>query len=73
MMASGVPEVEVQSITVVDGNRCNSATQLAAFVGKLRQTTGIDAAQIANKLGSSKTKPVQQVAKIEASEADGYL
>ncbi len=73
MMASGVPEVEVQSLTVVNGNGGNSATQLAAFVEKLRQTTGIDAAQIANQLGSSKNEPVQQVAKIEASEADGYL
>lgn len=74
MMASGIPEVEVASITVVDGNGGQGATQLASFVEQLRQTTGIDAAQIANKLGSNgDAKSVKNITKIEASETEGLL
>jgi flotillin len=53
MMAGGVPEVEVESVTVVNGKDGNSATKLAAFIEQLRQTTGIDAAQIAYNLSAN--------------------
>jgi flotillin len=53
MMAAGVPEVEVESVTVVNGKDGNSATKLAAFIEQLRQTTGIDAAQIAYNLSAN--------------------
>ena len=37
-----VPEVSVQSVTVVDGSGGDAATQVATFVEQLRHTTGID-------------------------------
>lgn len=37
-----VPEVSVQSVTVVDGSSNDAATQVATFVEQLRHTTGID-------------------------------
>ncbi len=70
MMAAGVPEVEVESITVVDG-KGNHATQIAAFVEQLRQTTGIDAARIANNLSGNGA--IDSVKKIKAKEVDGLL
>ncbi|VEP18623.1 Band 7 protein [Hyella patelloides LEGE 07179] len=74
MMATGVPEVEVESITVIDSNGGNQATQLASFVEQLRQTTGIDATQIAHKLGGNVgQKSTKKVPKIEASETDQLL
>lgn len=63
MMAAGVPEVEVESVTVVNGKDGNSATKLAAFMEQLRQTTGIDAAQIAHNLSNNNS-----IKKIEAKE-----
>lgn len=46
-----VPEVEVGSITVVDGSNGNSATKLAAFMEQMKQTTGVDLAQTLQNLG----------------------
>ncbi|BAU66202.1 Band 7 protein [Stanieria sp. NIES-3757] len=63
MMAAGVPEVEVESVTVVNGKDDNSAIKLAAFMEQLRQTTGIDAAQIAHNLSNNNS-----IKKIEAKE-----
>ena len=74
MMAAGVPTVEVESITVVDGKDGNQAAQIASFVEQLRQTTGIDAAQIANNLsGNNQIKPIKKIEKIEAPESEGQL
>ena len=74
MMAAGIPNVEVESITVVDGRRGNQAAQIASFVEQLRQTTGIDAAQIANNLsGNNQIKPIKKIEKIEAPESEGQL
>ena len=74
MMAEGVPEVEVESITVVDGKGGNQASQIASFVEQLRQTTGIDAAQIASNMsGNSSRNSLKKIKKIEAKEVDGQL
>lgn len=48
MMASSIPEVEVDSITVIDGHNGNQEIQIASFMEKIRQSTGIDSAKIAN-------------------------
>lgn len=53
MMAEGVPQVEVESLTVIDGKDGSKATQLASFMEQLRQTTGVDIAQVANNLTSN--------------------
>lgn len=65
MMAAGVPEVQVQSVTVVNGKDGNNATKLAAFVEQLRQTTGIDATQIADNLSGNNS-----IKKIEVKEIE---
>ena len=53
MMAAGVPEVEIESITVVDGQNDNRATSIASFLEHLRQTTGIDVKEIAHNLSNN--------------------
>lgn len=68
MMAAGVPDVEVESLTVVDGRDGNNTSQIASFIEQLRQTTGVDMAQIAHNLaGNGVVKPIE---KLEATEAD---
>ncbi len=53
MMASGVPEVEVQNLSVIDAKDGNSATKIAAFLEQLRQTTGVDLADVVSNLAGS--------------------
>ncbi|MGK7947495.1 MAG: flotillin family protein [Xenococcaceae cyanobacterium] len=53
MMAAGVPEVEIESITVVDGQNDNRATSIASFLEQLRQTTGIDVKEIAHNFATN--------------------
>ena len=69
MMAAGVPDVEVESLTVIDGNDGSKATQLASFVEQLRQTTGVDVAKVASNLTGS-NGVVKSVKKIQATEAN---
>ncbi|MGL5943037.1 MAG: flotillin family protein [Waterburya sp.] len=68
MMAAGVPDVEVESLTVVDGKDGNKAAQIASFIEQLRQTTGVDITQVAENLaGNSNVKPAK---KLKATELD---
>lgn len=68
MMAAGVPDVQVESLTVVDGKDGSKATQIASFVEQLRQTTGVDVTQVAQNLaGNSAVKPLK---KLETTEVD---
>lgn len=69
MMAMGVPNVEVESLTVVDGKHGSKATQIASFVEQLRQTTGVDLAQVASNLTSSNNE-IKAIEKLEVTEAD---
>ena len=55
MMAAGVPEVTVESITVVDGKNNNQATSIASFLEQLRQTTGMDVTEIVRNLAANGT------------------
>ncbi len=55
MMAAGVPEVAVESITVVDGKNNNQATSIASFLEQLRQTTGMDVTEIVRNLAANGT------------------
>lgn len=62
MMAAGVPNVEVASLTVVDGKDGNKAAQIASFIEQLRQTTGVDITQVAQNLaGNSNVKPAKKL------------
>ena len=49
-MASSIPEVDVQKVTVIDANGGSNATKMAAFVEQLRQTTGVDVAEVTKGL-----------------------
>ena len=69
MMAAGVPDVEVETLTVIDGKDGNKATQIASFIEQLRQTTGVDVAQVASNLVGS-NNGIKPVKKIEATDAD---
>ncbi|NJK58050.1 MAG: hypothetical protein HC939_19705 [Pleurocapsa sp. SU_5_0] len=68
MMAAGIPNVKVESLTVIDGKDGGKATQIASFVEQLRQTTGVDVAQVAQNLTSNNTN--KSVKKLQASEID---
>ncbi len=76
MMAAGVPQVEVESLTVIDGKDGSKATQLASFMEQLRQTTGVDVAQVANNLTSNNNaiKPSEQSEDLDPVQSeDLYL
>lgn len=54
---AAVPDVTVQKVAIVDSGNGNRATQTAAFIEQLRQTTGIDLAEVVQKLGERPAKP----------------
>jgi flotillin len=71
MMAAGVPSVKVESLTVIDGKDGGKATQIASFVEQLRQTTGVDVAQVAHNLTRNEAvKSVKSVKKLQPSEIE---
>jgi flotillin len=53
-MATSIPEVEVQNLTVIDSQGGSNATKMAAFVEQLRQTTGIDVNELAQRFVDGK-------------------
>ena len=68
MMAAGVPNVEVESLTVIDGKDGSKATQLASFIEQLRQATGVDVAQVASKLTDNGN--AKAIKKLEATDPE---
>ncbi|MBD2250121.1 flotillin family protein [Nostoc parmelioides] len=52
MMAAGVPEVEVENLTVIDAANGGGVPKIASLIEQLRQTTGVDVAQVINQLKS---------------------
>lgn len=52
MMATGVPEVQVENLTVIDTASGNGVPKMASFIEQLRQTTGVDVTQVINQLYS---------------------
>lgn len=53
-MAAGVPEVEVENLTVIDAQNGSNVTKMASFLEQLRQATGIDVAKVVANLPPSK-------------------
>lgn len=49
-MAAGVPEVEVQNLTVIDAHNGSNVTKMASFLEQLRQATGVDVARVVGHL-----------------------
>ncbi len=54
-MATSIPDVEVQNLTVIDSQGGSNATKMAAFVEQLRQTTGIDVNQLAQRFADGQS------------------
>jgi flotillin len=52
-LSSTVPQVSVQNVTVIDSQSGNLATQAAAFMTQLKQTSGVDLAGAINGFGGS--------------------
>ena len=61
MMASSVPDVSVESVTVIDGNNdngMNNIPKLATFLEQLKQTTGLDVTEVINHLVNNSPKTI---------------
>lgn len=56
LMAAGVPEVEVQNLTVIDATNGSSVTKMASMLEQLRQSTGIDVAKVVGNLSEGTSK-----------------
>ena len=52
-----VPEVEVESMTVIDASGGTNATKLASFLTQLKQSTGLDLGQTLQSLGAGSGDP----------------
>lgn len=50
ILTASIPEVEVENVTVIDGQSGNGATKAASFIEQLRHTTGIDLTAAAQSL-----------------------
>ena len=50
IMAAGVPQVEVENLTVIDAQNGSNVTKMASFVEQLRQATGVDLAKVVSNL-----------------------
>lgn len=55
LMADSVPKIDVENVTVIDGGQDNTVPKIASFLQQLRQTTGVDLAQIAGQIAAEKT------------------
>lgn len=64
-MSSSIPEVAVENVTMIDGNGGSNATKMAAFIEQLRQTTGLDVAEMMNQITEGKQLKSTQL-KIES-------
>jgi flotillin len=56
-LVATVPDVEVESITVIDPGHGGSATKLASFMEQLKQSTGLDLTQTLQNLGGGTPPP----------------
>jgi flotillin len=70
LMAASIPDVAIETVTVVNGDSTNPVPKMAAFLEQLRQTTGVDLVQIANRIAQSeisvnKEKPAFEKKSIE--------
>jgi flotillin len=53
IMATSVPDVKVQNVTVIDAQGGGNVTKIASFVEQLRQTTGMDVAELVNNVANN--------------------
>ncbi len=55
-LVDAVPDVTVESITVIDSGGGGNATKLASFMEQMKQATGVDLAQTLQNFGGSATQ-----------------
>ncbi|MGB3572465.1 MAG: SPFH domain-containing protein [Phormidesmis sp.] len=70
-LTATVPDVAVQNVTVIDTQSGNLATQAAAFMTQLKQTSGVDLAGAINGLSGPSKNGSQGSALMESSTVDG--
>ena len=71
-LSSTVPDVSVKNVTVVDTQSGNLATQAAAFMTQLKQTSGVDVAGAINGFnrdGMSSALPVKRLPTEDSSDS----
>lgn len=56
-LTSTVPDISVQNVTVIDTESGNMATQAAAFMTQLKQTSGVDVAGAINSFTRGTARP----------------
>lgn len=61
MMATSVPDVKVQNVTVIDAQDGGNVTKIASFVEQLRQTTGVDVAKLVNNVANNTSNRPEMV------------
>ncbi|MEL7069162.1 MAG: SPFH domain-containing protein [Cyanobacteria bacterium J06634_6] len=69
-LTATVPEVGVQNVTVVDTQSGNLATQAAAFMTQLKQTSGVDLVGAINGLNGTKSQAQSMSALVENLDGD---
>lgn len=53
LMASSVPEVSIDQITIIDGDNKSTMPKIATFIEQLKQTTGVDLTAIAQIISNN--------------------
>ncbi len=60
-MASSIPELEVEKVTIIDASEGSNATKMASFIEQLRQTTGLDVPEIIQHFTENKSIKSAQI------------
>ena len=72
-LTATVPDVSVQNVTVIDTKSGNLATQAAAFMTQLKQTSGVDLAAAINGMNSNTNNDVNSTNNGDSSAVKGSL
>lgn len=61
LMVSSVPEINIDQITIIDGEKDATIPKMATFIEQLRQTTGVDINAIAQNFSNNHLLPTEIV------------
>ncbi|MFQ4138964.1 flotillin family protein [Nodosilinea sp. PGN35] len=70
-LVATVPDVAVESITVIDAGGGGSATKLASFMEQMRQATGVDLSHTLQNFGGGSATPASLAANPNAETKQG--
>ncbi|MEM8780946.1 MAG: flotillin family protein, partial [Cyanobacteria bacterium P01_G01_bin.49] len=54
LIAESVPELDIENVTIIEGNQGNTVPKMVSLIEQLKQTTGVDVAKIMGKLEGDK-------------------